>query len=336
MSDTLRTAVLNYLRRSGGATDDEGARATGIQPNTYRPRRLELEEMGLVVDTGERKPTGRGRSAAVYAATDQTMAVDDIDIGERIRISVGDLSSLKCSIRDVGLLQPIVVTSDGRLVSGERRLRACEELGWTEVPVRVAHWLDGAAKLLQAEENENTCRLDMTVEERARFARRMAAVEAPKARERQGTRTDLQPSGNLPEGSRGETREIVGKAVGMSGRTYERAKAVVEAADEGDPVAVVALEEMNRTGKVMPAYKKVREANMTDRQRSLVDAARARWDVAIAQIGDFENILERASLESVIDDATEQDIEKWSDTLRRAEKALRKVRHQMLNRTEDA
>jgi ParB-like chromosome segregation protein Spo0J len=35
------------------------------------------------------------------------------------------------------LLHPIVVRQDGCLIAGERRLRACELLGWRNVPVTV-------------------------------------------------------------------------------------------------------------------------------------------------------------------------------------------------------
>lgn len=62
--------------------------------------------------------------------------------------------------------------------------------------------------------------LGASIEEREREA----------ARERQGTRTDL-PSGKLPEGEQGDSRDKVGAAVGMSGKTYEQAKAVVAAAE---------------------------------------------------------------------------------------------------------
>ena len=49
-------------------------------------------------------------------------------------------------------------------------------------------------------------------------------VEA-EAKKRQGTRTDLDKhSGKLPEGITGDTRDIVAKQVGMSGKTYEKAK----------------------------------------------------------------------------------------------------------------
>ena len=54
-----------------------------------------------------------------------------ICLGERHRKEMGDLDRLARSIADVGLLQPIVITPDGRLIAGERRLRACRLLNWT-------------------------------------------------------------------------------------------------------------------------------------------------------------------------------------------------------------
>ena len=49
------------------------------------------------------------------------------------------LEELKASIRQAGLLQPIVVrpmpNGEGyELIAGERRLRACQALGWERIP----------------------------------------------------------------------------------------------------------------------------------------------------------------------------------------------------------
>ena len=76
-----------------------------------------------------------------------TIAIGDIVIGKRFRRTLGRLETLVCSIREVGLLHPIVVTADRRLVAGQRRLEACRTLGWTEIPVRVVDLED----LLRAE-----------------------------------------------------------------------------------------------------------------------------------------------------------------------------------------
>jgi len=41
---------------------------------------------------------------------------------------MGDIGALMASIKEIGLLQPIVVLSDNTLVAGQRRLEACRLL----------------------------------------------------------------------------------------------------------------------------------------------------------------------------------------------------------------
>ena len=48
-----------------------------------------------------------------------------------------DVGDLVNSIGEVGLLQPIVVTPDNTIISGHRRYKAMQSLGWTEVEVEV-------------------------------------------------------------------------------------------------------------------------------------------------------------------------------------------------------
>jgi len=46
------------------------------------------------------------------------------------------------SIRTSGVIEPIVVTRDFTIVSGHQRVRACNELGITEIPARVKDYAD--------------------------------------------------------------------------------------------------------------------------------------------------------------------------------------------------
>lgn len=51
-----------------------------------------------------------------------------------------ELAELAASIREHGLIQPLVVRQNGerfQLIAGERRLRAATQAGWSEVPVHV-------------------------------------------------------------------------------------------------------------------------------------------------------------------------------------------------------
>jgi len=65
-----RADVLAVIVKAGalGATDAEVELATGIRAQSISPRRGELRTLGLIVDSGRRRPTPRGRPAAVWVA----------------------------------------------------------------------------------------------------------------------------------------------------------------------------------------------------------------------------------------------------------------------------
>lgn len=65
-ADTLRRAIYDYLTRYGGCTDEELQAKLNMAGNTERPRRRELELLGLVLDSGARRSTRTGRKAVVW------------------------------------------------------------------------------------------------------------------------------------------------------------------------------------------------------------------------------------------------------------------------------
>lgn len=68
----LRARVLAELLQRGrrGATDHELCAALGLIKDTVAPRRTELRDDGLVVDSGRRRRTPSGRSAIVWVAVE--------------------------------------------------------------------------------------------------------------------------------------------------------------------------------------------------------------------------------------------------------------------------
>lgn len=69
--------------------------------------------------------------------TQAILPITAIKVGDRLRQDLGDLDGLQRSIARLGLLQPVLVTPEGRLLAGLRRVRACQALGWIEIPVTV-------------------------------------------------------------------------------------------------------------------------------------------------------------------------------------------------------
>lgn len=104
---------------------------------------------------------GRGLDALLAVQRDEagvgTIPVDSIDPNPRqprTRFDDEAMEALAASIREVGVLQPIVVGPpdvDGRhiLVAGERRLRACRLAGLDQIPA-VIRESDEAARLAEA------------------------------------------------------------------------------------------------------------------------------------------------------------------------------------------
>ncbi len=64
-SGTARCRVLDYIRHRS-STDEEIQGALDMNPNTQRPRRKELEEMGWIRDSRKRRKTRSGAHAIVW------------------------------------------------------------------------------------------------------------------------------------------------------------------------------------------------------------------------------------------------------------------------------
>lgn len=208
-----------------------------------------------------------------------TRPLTAIEVGPRHRTHLGNLHLLAESMATVGLLHPVVITPDNRLVAGARRLAAAQALGWTEIQVRVID----LPSLLQAEHDENVLREPFLPTEAVAIGRALeeeiAAQNAQKMREgrQAGGKTAGRGRAKQDDSSgTNNTRAIqardnstrttsqVGKAIGMGATTYTKAKAVVLAAEAeperyGDLVTA-----MDTTGKVDHAYQTLQRREATD------------------------------------------------------------------------
>lgn len=116
-----------------------------------------------------------------------TLPISEIHIGERARREMRNIDSLAKSIRDRGLLQPIVVRPDGdgyALVAGGRRIEAHHLLSRGRIPAHIAETLADELEALLAEGEENTEREKFTPTEAVEHAERIRAAEEQRAAER--------------------------------------------------------------------------------------------------------------------------------------------------------
>lgn len=175
--------------------------------------------------------------------------VEDIQVGTRHRTVLTKIDELAASIAELGLLHPIVVTPDKKLIAGRRRLAAFKHLKRDRIDV---HTVD-IESIVRGERAENFERVDFAPEDAKAIADAIGVLECNEAKQRQGTRTDLQPSVESTESKRAENeaRNRTAKAVGMSWQKLQRIGEIVDSGDEK------LIADMNRTGRVAGVHKKL-------------------------------------------------------------------------------
>jgi ParB family chromosome partitioning protein len=129
------------------------------------------------------RKTGLGRGLAALipegAAPDERIPVSEVEIGlvvpnphqPRTSIDSADLETLTASVKEHGIIQPLLVSEapDGAtgytLIAGERRLRAARAAGLARVPVTIRQTTP--QELLELALIENVQRLDLSALEEA-------------------------------------------------------------------------------------------------------------------------------------------------------------------------
>jgi len=142
------------------------------------------------------------------------------------------------SIKRLGILEPILahevmhgLTPETVVLSGHRRMNAARVLEMDEVPViiqpdELVGTDDEAIRLLILSNRQR----DKTNEQRAREYAVLKEIEVRLAHERKKQHHDKGEEGEKA----GRASDIAAQAVGMSGRTADRAVSVVEAIDEAE------------------------------------------------------------------------------------------------------
>ena len=216
----------------------------------------------------------------VKHSNSKPIAIHDIVVGERYRKALGDLGPLKASITELGLLHPVVIDGDRRLLVGGRRLEACKQLGMLTIPAVTAASLSELRQRVMAEKDENVCRepfkpsewsaLGKVIEEFQRPIAEAAKAAGGGDKKSKEAKSD---GGSSPKRSKSRdeskrTASTAAAACGVDRRTYEKAKAVTQAASDAPKKFGPLVEMMDRTGKVNKAYSELRKATKQEERQA--------------------------------------------------------------------
>jgi N6-adenosine-specific RNA methylase IME4 len=184
------------------------------------------------------------------------IAITAIKVGERHRGDFGDLRSLARSIEEVGLLHPIVIDKTGTLIAGERRPRAIQRLGRSEIPVRVVDLVE----IVRGELAENAERKDFLPSEIDAIRRALEPAVRDEATSRKLIGRSASNGGN--------SRDKIGAFAGVSGKTVEKIAAVVKAAEAAPERYGKLVADMDRHGRVNGVYRRLQNIKAAEAIRA--------------------------------------------------------------------
>jgi hypothetical protein len=145
-----------------------------------------------------------------------------------------EFEKLVADIKTNGVIEALWM-SDGKVIDGRNRLRACQQLGITP---STREW-DGKGSLLEFIISLNLHRRHLKERQRAMIAARMKpAFEEEAQRRKRWASTDTLQA-NLPEGSVGQSRDHAASLLSVSGRSVDYACRVLA---NGIPALITAVD----------------------------------------------------------------------------------------------
>lgn len=152
--------------------------------------------------------------------------INDIKINPgRREAALEDVQRLSESIAEVGMMNPITITSDHNLIAGLHRLEAAKRLGWTEIECTISDMDELHTEL--AEIDENVIRTGLSdLELSDLLARRKKIYEtlhpATIARNLLGHASNYESSSDKLTGKEKPFSQDTAEKMGVSPRTVER------------------------------------------------------------------------------------------------------------------
>lgn len=149
--------------------------------------------------------------------------IKDIKADDRAREDYGSDDSwndFKESIRENNLMHPICLREDYTLAAGGRRLRACTELGWSEIPANILIGEIDEHRLRVLELTENFQRMDLHYSEQVKLVAEIDRLQ----KEKYGVKKSTSKSAS--GWSTRATAKMLGESVGKVSQDIKLAEAL--------------------------------------------------------------------------------------------------------------
>lgn len=214
------------------------------------------------------------------------LKIDDVKIGRRVRDEYGDMESLANSIKEHGLLHPIVVDAHYNLIAGCRRLLACERIGMKEIEAKMLGEIS-ERELRVLELEENIRRKDLTEFEKSKNLVELAELKEQELKEELSTESvdKCTEPVHLNNPNRIGVRQVA-EEIGVPKQTLFDAKQHVAAVDEFPE-----LEEFPKY-KAIETAKELRQAPEEDREKILDFAQRKAQTLSAQKEEDYYSYID--------------------------------------------
>lgn len=203
------------------------------------------------------------------------LKISEIKIGKRVRDEYGDMESLANSIKEHGLLHPIVVDSGYNLVAGCRRLLACERIGLKEIEAKVLEDIsERELRILELEENIR--RKDLTELEKSKNLVELAEIKEQELKSKTAKSNCTDSVRNVGRPKTPTSVGSIADEIGVPKQSLYDAKQHVKAVQEFPP-----LENLPKYQAIETA-KELRKAP-SEEQEKILDFASRKTQLPVAQ-----------------------------------------------------
>ncbi len=213
------------------------------------------------------------------------LKIDDVKIGQRVRDEYGDMVSLANSIKEHGLLHPIVVDAHYNLIAGCRRLLACERIGLKEIEVKMLGEIS-ERELRVLELEENIRRKDLTEIEKSKNLVELAEIKELELKEQAEKEFRTESVRNVGRPKESASLGSVAIELGIPKQSLHDAKQHVAAVDEFPE-----LEEFPKY-KAIETAKELRQAPEEDREKILDFAQRKTQTLSAQKDADYSSYID--------------------------------------------